>query len=170
VRRYLLSWRELFLREPHLPSPAMMALFGWLVDHIPDSTGTPALLHGDIGFHNFLLDDGKLQAVVDWEFGHIGDAAEDLAYVRNTLGGQIDWEAFLKAYQAAGGPPVSPERLHFFQIWGHLRNACASNLVSAKLYARQVDDLKGIVLPHVYIPQFMQAAQALIASAPGSNK
>jgi aminoglycoside phosphotransferase (APT) family kinase protein len=162
VQRYLLNWRELFLREAHLPSPAMMALFGWLLDHIPESAGTPSLLHGDIGFHNFLLDDGKLSAVVDWEFGHIGDAAEDLAYVRNTLGAQIDWDAFIAAYQAAGGPVVSEDRLHFFQVWGHLRNACASNLVSAKLYSRQVDDLKGIVLPHLYIPQFMQAAQALI--------
>jgi aminoglycoside phosphotransferase (APT) family kinase protein len=162
VRRYLVSWRELFLREAHLPSPALMAMFGWLLDHIPHTTGMPALLHGDIGFHNFLLDDGKLSAVVDWEFCHIGDAAEDLAYVRNTLGEQIDWEAFIAAYRAAGGPEVSPERLHFFQVWGHLRNACASNLVSAKLYSGQVDDLKGIVLPHLYIPQFMQAAQALI--------
>ncbi len=165
VRRYLLSWRELFLREAHLPSPAMMSLFGWLLDHIPESAGTPSLLHGDIGFHNFLLDGTTLTAVVDWEFGHIGDAAEDLAYVRNTLGAQIDWDAFLAAYHAAGGPEVSAERLHFFQIWGHLRNACASNLVSAKLYAGQVDDLKGIVLPHLYIPQFMQAAQALITQA-----
>jgi aminoglycoside phosphotransferase (APT) family kinase protein len=140
----------------------MMALFGWLLDHIPDSAGTPSLLHGDIGFHNLLLDDGKLSAVVDWEFGHIGDAAEDLAYVRNTLGEQIDWDAFIAAYLAAGGPDVSPQRLQFFQVWGHLRNACASNLVSAKLYSRQVDDLKGIVLPHLYIPQFMQMAQALI--------
>jgi aminoglycoside phosphotransferase (APT) family kinase protein len=162
VRRYLVNWRELFLREAHLPSPALMAMFGWLLDHIPESTGTPSLLHGDIGFHNFLLDDGTLSAVVDWEFGHIGDAAEDLAYVRNTLGAQIDWDAFLAAYRAAGGPEVSAERLHFFQVWGHLRNACASNLVSAKLYAGQVDDLKGIVLPHLYIPQFMQAAQALM--------
>lgn len=162
VRRYLIAWRELFLREAHLPSPAMMALFGWLLDHIPNSSGTPSLLHGDIGFHNFLLDDGRLSAVVDWEFGHIGDAAEDLAYVRNTLGAQIDWDAFITAYRAAGGPAVSESRLHFFQVWGHLRNACASNLVSAKLYSRQVDDLKGIVLPHLYIPQFMQAAQALI--------
>jgi len=99
---------------------------------------------------------------VDWEFCHIGDPAEDLAYVRNTIGGAIDWEAFLAAYQAAGGPQVSPERLRFFQIWGHLRNACASNLVSAKLYMKQVDDLKGIVLPHSYIPRFLQAAQSLI--------
>jgi aminoglycoside phosphotransferase (APT) family kinase protein len=162
VRRYLLNWQALFLREAHLPSPAVMALFGWLLEHIPAATGTPSLLHGDIGFHNFLLENGQLQAVVDWEFSHIGDAAEDLAYVRNTLGAQIDWDAFLTAYYAAGGPQVSVERLHFFQIWGHLRNACASNMVSAKLYAGQVDDLKGIVLPHVYIPQFLAAAQGLI--------
>jgi aminoglycoside phosphotransferase (APT) family kinase protein len=162
VRRYLVNWHDLFEREAHLPSPAMVSQFGWLLDHIPPAEGRPVLLHGDIGFHNFLFDGGRLTAVLDWEFGHIGDPAEDLAYVRNTLGASLDWKAFLAAYQAAGGPPVSEERLHFFQVWGHLRNACASNMATAKFDTRQIGDLKLVLLPHLYIPQFLQAAQALI--------
>jgi aminoglycoside phosphotransferase (APT) family kinase protein len=162
VRRYLVNWHALFEREAHLPSPAMVSQFGWLLDHIPQAEGRPVLLHGDIGFHNFLFDAGRLTAVLDWEFGHIGDPAEDLAYVRNTLGGSLDWGAFLSAYEAAGGPPVSEERLHFFQVWGHLRNACASNMASAKFDTRQIGDLKLVLLPHLYIPQFLQAAQSLI--------
>ncbi|CDO90280.1 hypothetical protein AWC29_26445 [Mycobacterium triplex] len=164
VGTYLTDWRGLFAREAHLPSPAIMALFGWLLDHVPVSDGHPVLLHGDIGFHNFLFDDGRLTAVIDWEFGHLGDPAEDLAYVRNSLGEALDWAAFIRAYRAAGGPVIDERRLHFFQIWGHVRNACAANLVSAKLYARQIDDLKVIALPHLYIPRFLQATQELIRS------
>ena len=169
MQRYLVNWRALFEREAHLPSPAIAGMFGWLLDHLPIVDERPALLHGDIGFHNFLFDGNRLSAVLDWEFCHIGDPAEDLAYVRNTLGGSLDWAAFMTTYRAAGGPAVSTQRLHFFQVWGHLRNACASNLASAKFQTGQIDDLKLVLLPHVYIPLFLQSAQTLIQQADWNN-
>lgn len=163
VRRYLSDWLALFQREPHLPSPAIVALFRWLIDHVPEVSGTPVLLHGDIGFHNLLLDDaGGLTAVLDWEFAHLGDPAEDLAYVRNTIGNALDWPTFMADYVEQGGTEVDERRLRFFQVWGHLRNAAAANLLSHKLHAGRVDDLKLAVLPHLYIPQFLRAAQALV--------
>jgi len=162
VKGYLDNWLAMFRREEHLASPAIVGLFGWLLANIPPMRGRPVLLHGDIGFHNFLFERGSLTAVLDWEFGHLGDPAEDLAYVRNTLGNSLDWPAFLAAYGAAGGAPVDYERLRFFQVWGHVRNACASNLVSSKLAYAKVDDLKLVLLPHVYIPQMLNAARALI--------
>jgi aminoglycoside phosphotransferase (APT) family kinase protein len=166
VKGYLEDYWSLFQREIHLPSPALASMFGWLLSNIPAMSGPPVLLHGDIGFHNFLFDDGHLSAVLDWEFAHLGDPAEDLAYVRNTVGPALDWEAFMAAYQAAGGSPVSAERLQFFQVWGHVRNACCSNLITAKFAAGLVDDLKLVVLPHAYIPQFLGAAQSLIEQGP----
>jgi len=45
-----------------------------------------------------------------------------------------------------------------------VRNACASNLITAKFACGRVDDLKLAVLPHVYIPQFLGAATQLIES------
>lgn len=166
VRRYLENWLALFQREPHLSSPAIISQFGWLLDNIPPMPGKPVLLHGDIGFHNFLFDEGRLTAVLDWEFAHLGDPAEDLAYVRNTLGASLDWNDFLARYQAAGGVAVEESRIHFFQIWGHLRNAAASSLVSAKFANGLVGDLKLVLLPHAYVPQFLSAAQSLIEQAP----
>lgn len=40
------------LREDNTPSAALMGLYGWLLDNVPDRTGRPVLLHGDLGFHN----------------------------------------------------------------------------------------------------------------------
>jgi hypothetical protein len=38
-------------------------------------------VHGDFGPQNLLLDrDGEVVALVDWEFAHMGDAIEDLAW------------------------------------------------------------------------------------------
>jgi len=166
VQRYIGGVQALFDREPHLPSPALTSLFGWLLQNIPDMPGKPVLLHGDIGFHNFLFDDGRLSAVLDWEFGHLGDPAEDLAYACNTLGSAIDVQELMAEYRKAGGAQVTAERIRFFRIWGHVRNACASNLICAKFATGRVDDLKLVVLPHVYIPQFLGAAIKLLEEEP----
>jgi len=166
VRRYIGGFQALFDREPHLPSPALTSLFGWLLQNVPAMRGRPVLLHGDIGFHNFLFDDGRLSAVLDWEFGHLGDPAEDLAYACNTLGAALDVGELLAEYRNAGGAEISAERIRFFRIWGHVRNACASNLISAKFASGRVDDLKLVVLPHVYIPQFLGAAVQLLNAGP----
>lgn len=168
TRQYLEEWFTLYRATPHLPSAAILSIFGWLLEHIPASTGQPCLLHGDIGFHNFLFNgeegsnERELSVVLDWEFAHIGDPAEDLAYVRNTLGTALDWPAFLAEYRAAGGVEVSDERIRFFEVWGHLRNAAASSLAAAQLVHGETRELKMVLLPHLYIPMFLRAAQAAI--------
>jgi len=164
TRRYLEDWLELYSAADHLPSPAIVAQFGWLLDHVPCAEGRPVLLHGDIGFHNFLFEEGadgrRLSAVLDWEFAHLGDPAEDLAYVRNTVGAALDWPAFLAAYRAAGGADIDDERIRFFEAWGHLRNAASSSLAAGLFMQGRVPDLKMVLLPHAYIPLFLRAAQA----------
>jgi aminoglycoside phosphotransferase (APT) family kinase protein len=162
VKRYIGGFRALFEREAHLPSPALASLFGWLLENVPSMQGRPVLLHGDIGFHNFLFDRGSLTAVLDWEFAHLGDPAEDLAYACNTLGSALDTQEFLAEYREAGGAPVDAARLRFFRVWGQVRNACAANLITAKFAGGRLSDLKLALLPHVYIPQFLGAATQLI--------
>lgn len=162
VRAYLETWLDTFRQQAHLPSPASLSQFHWLLAHVPAMPGSPVLLHGDIGFHNFLFDDNRLSAVLDWEFTHLGDPAEDLAYVRNTIGGSLDWPAFMAAYRDAGGEAIDETRLRFFQVWGHLRNACAGNLAAARFARGEVTDLKLVLLPHQHVPMFLNAAQAVI--------
>lgn len=165
TERYIRGWRDLFLTNTHAPSPALSGLYGWLLDNIPDSNGRPALLHGDIGFHNMLIDDGKLSALVDWEFAHVGDPAEDLGYVKNSAS-NFRWDTFLDHYRAAGGPEIDLDRLHFFQIWGHVRNATASNLSMGKFQDGAVTDLKLAYVGHFHFPLFIKTAGDLIAAGP----
>lgn len=162
---YIRGWRDYFLANNHTPSPSLMALFGWLLDNVPPREGRSVLLHGDFGFHNFLFEDGKLSAVLDWEFAHIGDPAEELGYVRETIGNAIDWDRLMTNYVAAGGDPVDERALRYFRVWAHVRNAAASNLIAANFVAGLSDDLKLAFLPHVHFPMFIRAAQALIDEA-----
>ena len=162
TRQYLEDWFALFQHDPHLPSPAIVAQFQWLLNNIPEADGKPSLIHGDIGFHNFLFDQDKLTAVLDWEYGHLGDPAEDLAYVRNTIGNRLDWDSFIKAYVAAGGQEVDERRIQFFQVWGQVRNAASANLVTAKFALGRIQDMNMVCLPHELIPIFIREADRLI--------
>ena len=165
TERYIRAWYDYYLSEAHSGSPALAAIYGWLLDNIPDRPGPACLLHGDLGFHNFLFDQGELSAVLDWEFAHIGDPAEELGYIKLTVGGALDWDAFMRAYVAAGGDPIDPAALHFFQIWGYARNASAANIFATRFSTGAVGDLKLTVLPHHHFTRFIRGAEALINAA-----
>ena len=165
VKAYLGDWRQMLMRTSHLPSPATMSQLDWVLDNVPampGMSGKPVLVHGDVGFHNFLIDDGQLTTLLDWEFAHLGDPAEDLASIRNNMGDTLDWKHFIASYQKAGGAEIDMSRVHFFQVWGHVRNALASILSAPVFIEGRVDDIKFVVTPHIYVPMFIRSAQALI--------
>ena len=97
--------------------PLHALLFAWLRAHVPATDSRPVLLHGDPGFHNMLVEDGKVQALLDWERARVGDAAQDLAYVRPHVTRVQPWEQFLDAYCSAGGDAPDEERLRYYSVW-----------------------------------------------------
>ena len=112
-------WRE---RMP-VPSVAMEAAYCWMAERARDLNAPASLVHGDPGFQNMIVDNDQLQCLLDWEFAHPGDPAEDLAYCRPAVERIMPWAGFLARYREAGGPEITDERLNFFEIWRCLRNA-----------------------------------------------
>lgn len=163
IRSYIQGWYDFWRSESHNPSPAIVSLYGWLLTNVPDRHGAPSLLHGDFGFHNFLMEDGQIQAVVDWEFAHVGDPAEDLGYIKVTVGQSLDWDKFMSAYLAAGGEPIDDMTLNFFQVWAYVRNASAANLIANLFVEGIADDLKLSILSYIHIPHFINQAWNIIA-------
>lgn len=169
ARRYIAEWRDYYLAEAHTPSPALLAIYGWLLENVPDRHSRAALIHGDIGFHNFLFDDGRLSAVLDWEFAHIGDPAEELGYIAVTTGALLDWPRFMERYVASGGDPVDDATLHFFKVWAYARNASAANILWTRFADGLITDLKPSILPYHHYPHFIRGAAALIESGPSAG-
>lgn len=138
--------------------PLYCGLVEWLKARIPEPPQRVTLLHGDIGFHNILIEGKRISAILDWERCHFGDPAEELAYVRPSIEGIVSWEDFLSAYQAAGGQAPNPEALHFYQVWQDVWRASACLMLRRAFMQAPQPRLNHAFAGLVFGPRFIVSA------------
>jgi aminoglycoside phosphotransferase (APT) family kinase protein len=115
------------LGEPH---PVLELAIRWLRPRAP-ACADPVLVHGDFRVGNLMVGPEGLVGVFDWEFAHVGDPHEDLAWpcVRSWRFGQDDLrlggvgqpKAFFTAYESIAGRKVDRAALQFWEMMGNLR-------------------------------------------------
>jgi aminoglycoside phosphotransferase (APT) family kinase protein len=96
----------------------------WLAAHPPDHVDRSALCHGDAGAGNFLHEGGRVTALLDWEFAHLGDPIDDLAWVlvrSHLLGGEEEMRAALPAWSQRAGLPLDGARIRYYRALVLLR-------------------------------------------------
>ncbi|AMN45897.1 hypothetical protein ACG33_01980 [Steroidobacter denitrificans] len=123
VRAYLEHWRDRWHRYRVHPSLTLAAGFDWLLANIPALEGRSVVVHGDVGFHNVMVEGADITALLDWEFAHVGDPVEDLSYARQFIEPLGGWEVFLQTYMAEGGAPYRLQNARFYEVWRSIRNA-----------------------------------------------
>lgn len=123
VQAYILQWQKRWQRYRVHASPTLAAAYGWLLDNIPANIERSAIVHGDVGFHNSIINEGRYVALLDWEFAHVGDPTEDLSYVRPMVEALFPWDDFIAAYENAGGVRYREENARFFEVWRSVRNS-----------------------------------------------
>jgi len=139
-------------KEPH---PVLEIAYRWLWEKTPECPRR-VLCHGDYRLGNLMVGPDGLRVIFDWEFSHIGDPAEDLAWptVRSwrfgndqlRLGGIASFDEFSNAYVAAGGEPVSPERIAYWEILGNFRWAVGCIAQAGRHLSGQTNDVELAVL------------------------
>lgn len=87
-----------------------------------------ALCHGDYKTDNLIFEGDRIQAILDWEFAHLGDPLEDVGWACMGLHasegrcmGLLPREELLAAYARASGRPLCAERVRFWEVAGTLR-------------------------------------------------
>lgn len=103
--------------------PLLDAVLEWLEDENPREPRKRVLVHADAGFHNLLIADGKLNAVLDWETCHIGYPEEDLLGVRPFLERVMPWAEVVAAYQNRGGEYREGFHPQFYSVFVLARTA-----------------------------------------------
>ena len=117
VHAELATWRAMY-HETSRIDPLLDIAFQWLECHQPDPDGSVVLTHGDAGPGNFLFADGHLTALIDWEFAHLGDPMDDLAWfsMRCVMEPVPDFTASLRDYERLSRHPIDRVRLLYHRV------------------------------------------------------
>ena len=119
------GWRAMYRdHSPELPLVELAA--DWLQEHLKP-TGPSVIVHGDAGPGNALFDAERGLTTIDWEFAHVGDAAEDWAYLGLIRGRRImDADAWKRRIADVAGVEYSPEQWRMWLAYNHFRGACVN--------------------------------------------
>jgi aminoglycoside phosphotransferase (APT) family kinase protein len=113
--------------EPH---PALEYGLWWLRGHRPPPL-PDVVSHGDFRIGNVAVSERGLESLLDWEFAHLSDPREDLAWplVRawrfgvdeRRLGGVGDIEPYLERYAELTGRTISADELYWWEVLGNVK-------------------------------------------------
>ena len=140
-------WYQVFLDSRADVRPIIEFAMAWLRSNIPQTAFSrhASLIHGDIGFHNMMIDDGRVTALLDWEFSHLGDPIEDLLYTKPFIEKVMDWEIFKSYYREYGGGACTAEEEFFYTVWSKTRSPADCTLASEIFTKALPHDIKFIV-------------------------
>lgn len=125
VDRYLQILDAFSLGQPY---PLLRLVARWLRAKAP-RVQRPVLVHGDFRVGNVMFDEKGLTAVLDWELSHVGDPVEDLGWLcvrtwrfgsdQLAAGGLCSREELVRHYETAGGAPIDPAALAWWEVFGN---------------------------------------------------
>ena len=113
--------------EPH---PAIEYGLLWLRERRPEPL-PPVVSHGDFRLGNVVVSERGLESLLDWEFAHLSDPREDLAWplVRAwrfgadglRMGGVAAPEPYLERYVELTGREISLDELLWWEVLGNAK-------------------------------------------------
>jgi len=136
VEWQLNHWERVWEEDSHEDVPLMRLAMAWMRRNMPP-VDRLSMIHGDFRTGNFLFTehDLRITAWLDWEFGHLGDRHEDLAWTVKPVFGQYAEDGrtllvggfmpladFFAAYEKASGLPVDPVRMRFYDIFNSYKS------------------------------------------------
>lgn len=102
----------------------------WLERHVPPQC-PPVLCHNDFRTGNYLVADGRVSAILDWEFAGWGDPMSDFGWffapcwrfgARSAVAGGIgDPEDLLRGYEAESGATVDRSGIPYWIVMATVR-------------------------------------------------
>jgi aminoglycoside phosphotransferase (APT) family kinase protein len=129
--KWTLAQLEKNLAEIGEPHPALELGLRWLRRNEPAPPPRLTFLHGDYRIGNVMVNEDGLVSVLDWEFAHIGDPYEDLAWslIRDWrfgnddlhFGGIAQPDEFFAAYENVSGMKVNRDVVRYWEIMGNVR-------------------------------------------------
>ncbi|MET0144079.1 MAG: phosphotransferase family protein [Ilumatobacteraceae bacterium] len=126
------QWEAEYRGGRHGADVLMEHALAWLKANAPAPVRPLAFVQGDTGPGNFMFDEGKVTAIVDWELAHLGDPFEDLGWLsmRAAQDPFTDLAARFEDYSADSGLELDLPAIRYYRVlaeWtialiGHLKS------------------------------------------------
>jgi prepilin-type processing-associated H-X9-DG protein len=114
----MLDWQERTLINRGIQvDPLLARLLTWLQNNIPAEPWPASVVHGDASPANIMMTDGHVTALIDWEVAHLGDSAEELAFLKSSVEPFIPWDDFVAEYVRSGGNEPDDTAIQFYSVW-----------------------------------------------------
>jgi aminoglycoside phosphotransferase (APT) family kinase protein len=144
-----------YLDDHPQPRPVLEWAARWLETHLPEPAA-PVLCHRDFRTGNYLLDGAELTGILDWEFAGWGDPDEDIGWfcckgwrfarLDREAGGIASRAVFYRAYEAASGRDLDPDRVRFWEVLANVRWAVIALQQSDRVLVGGARDLSTAII------------------------
>jgi aminoglycoside phosphotransferase (APT) family kinase protein len=132
----LVMWKD-FLAS--YTDPLITFGVDWLRANVPDEVSRVSLVQGDTGPVNFMFDGDRVNAVIDWEWGHFGDPMEDLGNicVREFWNPSGGLEGLFEHYSRHSGIPYSRQAAQYYRVQQNMRGMIPIHAVTTMAHPRE---------------------------------
>jgi aminoglycoside phosphotransferase (APT) family kinase protein len=131
-------WAAVYRSAARAPIPLLDEAEAWLHRHAPPLDRL-AVVHGDAGPGNVVQAGGRVLAVTDWEFAHLGDPAEDWSFCLSMRGSRtLPRETWLALFDQVGGFRMDEDGWTYWEAFNLFKGACA-NCTCLGVYERGVN-------------------------------
>jgi len=126
IRDNIDGWLTLYRAHATVAIPLIEQGAAWLRDNL-EPTGPSVIVHGDPGPGNALFDEEQGLTVLDWEFAHVGDAAEDWTYLALIRGRRtMSADAWKSRLNETIGLELTELQWRNWLAYNHFRGACVN--------------------------------------------
>ena len=131
------------------PEPILIDALGFLASAIPE-IDEAVLVHGDYRAGNLLFDGDRISGVLDWELSHVGDPAEDLAWLmgkanrasRDLACDMVPLDGVIGAYEQASGRTIAPSSVAYWDVFLLARTTSYWLLTSDSWRRGELEDVR----------------------------
>ena len=119
-------WAGIYRGAAPRPIPLLEEAAAWLHHHVPPLDRV-SVVHGDAGPGNVVQADGRIVAVTDWEFAHLGDPAEDWSFCLAMRGSRtLPRETWLSLFEDIAGFAMDDDGWAYWEAFNLFKGACAN--------------------------------------------
>lgn len=138
--------------------PAIEWGLRWLEVNAPDP-GEVVLCHRDYRTGNYMVEDGRLSAILDWEFAGWSDPYEDVGWFvakcwrfganQKEAGGIGQREEFYQGYETVSGRTIDRDAINYWEVMAHVRWAVIACQQAARHVLGEERSLELALTAHV---------------------